>query len=99
MMQNSHLNDWQTHESDYRRDWETRYGTTGRSWNDYEPHYRYGHDLWGRDEYSGREWNDIEPQVRTDWETRFKEGWDDFKDAVRHGWESLTGQEHHRRAA
>jgi broad specificity phosphatase PhoE len=98
-MDNTHLSDWETHEPGFRKDWETHYGSMGRTWNDYEPHYRYGHDLWMQDVYRDRHWDDIEPHVKKDWESRFKEGWEDFKDAVRHGWESLTGQHHHRKAA
>jgi hypothetical protein len=37
----------------------------------------------------GQKWADVESQARTDWERNHKGTWQNFKDAVRHGWESM----------
>ena len=43
--------------------------------------------------FSGRDWNTIEPDVRRDWEAKNRgSAWENFKDAVRHGWENVTGR-------
>jgi hypothetical protein len=91
--------DWTHWEDDWRGHWNTTYGTTGRTWDDYAPHYRYGGEMARSDRYRGRTWDEFEPEVRRDWEGRFQEGWEDFKDAVRHAWDSVTGKTHHRHAA
>jgi uncharacterized protein (TIGR02271 family) len=78
---------------DYRRHWQTNYGTSGGRYEDYEPAYRYGSTLGSDERYRGRDWNDIEPDVRRDWESRHPgSAWDRFKAAVHHGWEKITGR-------
>jgi hypothetical protein len=75
---------------DYRSHWQTSYAAQGGRYEDYEPAYRYGSTLSER--YSGRDWSDIEPQVRADWEaTHAGSPWEKTKDAIRHGWEKMTG--------
>jgi hypothetical protein len=79
-------------DDDWRQDWQSRYGTSGRRYEDYEPHYRYGSETARSGRYQGRSWEDCERDVQKDWTDRFQDGWDDFKDSVRRGWESVTGR-------
>lgn len=75
----------------YRRDWESRYGTTGGAWDDWVPAYRYGHSLATDDRYRGRPWDEIEGEVQRDWESHYPgSAWQRFKDAVRHAWDRVT---------
>src|SRR5438045_3978774 len=37
--------DWSTHSPRYRQHWQTHYGSHGGRWEDFEPGYRYGHDM------------------------------------------------------
>jgi hypothetical protein len=81
------------YDNDFRSDWNTRYASTGGTYDDYAPAYRYGSTLASDTRYSGRSWDEIENDARTDWERRYPGNtWDRFKAAVRHGWERVTGQ-------
>jgi uncharacterized protein (TIGR02271 family) len=81
------------YEDAFRKDYTSRYATSGGSYDDYAPAYRYGTTLASDSRYSGRSWNDIEADARTDWESRYPGStWDNMKAAVRHGWEKVTGQ-------
>ena len=63
---------------------------TGR-WEDYEPGYRYGHELRSRPEYRGRSWTEIEPQLERDWTQRNPSTpWARARESVRDTWENAT---------
>jgi uncharacterized protein (TIGR02271 family) len=75
----------------YRQRWQQRFGSSGGRWEDYEPGYRYGHELRSRPEYRGRSWTDIEPQLERDWTQRNPSTpWDRVRDNVRDTWENAT---------
>ncbi|MYM36604.1 hypothetical protein GTP38_19935 [Duganella sp. FT94W] len=78
-------------EDDYfRSHWETTY--TGGTYQEYDPAYRYGESMKGNPGYRDKEWNEVEPALRASWESKQPQSsWDKFKDAVRHGWERITG--------
>lgn len=83
--------DFSRHEQAFRSDFQDRYGSTGESYSDYEPAYRYGHSLRNDDRYAGRQWDEIEPDARRDWEAKNPgSAWEKSKAAVRHAWDSLT---------
>jgi uncharacterized protein (TIGR02271 family) len=72
-------------DADYRRHWQTAYGSSGGRYEDYDAAYRYGSQLAGTERYKTGRWDDIEPDVRKDWEARNPgSAWDKFKDAVRY---------------
>ena len=75
-------------DAEFRTHYDTTYQSTGRSYNDYEPAYTYGYAA-GKT-YSDRDYNTVESNLRTDYSKRYHDGddsaWDDFKDAVRHGY-------------
>jgi hypothetical protein len=79
----------------YRRDWTSKYASTGGSYDDYAPAYSYGSEMAGSDKYRGRQWNDVESDLRSDWDVRHPGAagastWERFKAAVRHGWDRIT---------
>jgi uncharacterized protein (TIGR02271 family) len=81
------------YDDDFRNDWNTRYATMGGSYDDYAPAYRYGSTLGADTRYQGRTWDEIETDARGDWQTRYpNSSWENFKAAIRHGWERVTGQ-------
>jgi uncharacterized protein (TIGR02271 family) len=81
------------YDDDFRRDWNTRYATTGGSYDDYAPAYRYGSTLGADTRYKGRSWDEVESGARSDWQTKYPgSSWENFKAAVRHGWERVSGQ-------
>ena len=78
-------------DDDYRSHWTSNYSAAGGSYDDYAPAYRYGSSMAGADSYRGRSWDEAEPELRRSWETQYPQSaWDQFKAAVRHGWERLT---------
>lgn len=78
---------------DFRRDFETRYGSSGRTYESYAPAYEYGRRMAGDQRYSGRNWSDVESTLKTDYlRNNPNSTWDQAKGAVRYGWEKVTGQ-------
>jgi len=79
----------------YRTHWSSTYGTSGDTYNDYDPAYRYGNEMRSSSKYQGRNWDDVETDLRSDWDTRYPGAsgvstWDKMKAAVRHGWNRMT---------
>ena len=81
----TYANRFQTH-------YKTSYGSLGRDYNYYMPAYRYGYTLANDPAYRGRDWSYVESAARTRWEEDNDTLWDDIKDAVRYGWDVLTGR-------
>lgn len=70
-------------------DYQTNYATSGYSYDQYLPAYRYGYHLASNEQYNNRSWTEMEPEVRRRWEGTNKGTWEEFKDAIRHGWEEV----------
>ena len=82
-------------DADYRKHWQTAYGTSGGRYEDYDSAYRYGSTMAGSGRFKNYQWTDVEPQLRSDWESNHPEStWDKVKDAVRYGAERVTGRQH-----
>jgi hypothetical protein len=74
----------------FRQDWQSNYAGRGFGYERYQPAYRYGYELANNQQYRGRDWNEIESNVRRDWERQHPtDPWEDFKDAVRYGWQRV----------
>jgi hypothetical protein len=78
-----------SYEPVFREDFASRYGQTGRPYMDYEPAYRYGYTLATDPRYRNREWDVIEPEARYGWTEHGRGSWEEFKDAVRRGWDRV----------
>jgi hypothetical protein len=81
-------------DSHYRTHWTNTYKTSGTSYDDMAPAYRYGAEMRNDIRYRNRDWSDVENDLRSDWDTRYgKDGastWEKMKAAVRHGWDHAT---------
>jgi hypothetical protein len=88
--------DFSTYEADYRRHHSATFLSHG-TYADYEPAYRYGYELGTSARYRGRNWADLEADAYRDWETRHPSTWERFKDAIRYGWDKVTGGTTHSR--
>jgi uncharacterized protein (TIGR02271 family) len=81
---------WEDDMPAYRADFERRnsggdYGT----WNDWEPRYRWGHEMRNDPRYRGRNWDEVEPDLRRDWEARYADTpWDRARERMRGMWDS-----------
>ncbi|MDQ1470933.1 MAG: hypothetical protein QOJ99_2413 [Bryobacterales bacterium] len=77
---------------DFNTHFEQTYGT-GSNFESMRPAYEYGYTSAGDPRYKGKSWDQVENQLRSDYQTRNPEStWERVKDAVRHGWEKVTGQ-------
>jgi uncharacterized protein (TIGR02271 family) len=77
-------------DTDFRNDFRTRYGETGR-YDDYAPAYRYGYQMASDPRYSGRSYEDVEQDLRSNYERQYPGStWERFKDSVRYGWNKVT---------
>jgi uncharacterized protein (TIGR02271 family) len=81
-----------TYDPDFRTHYKSTYASRGGNFDRYQPAYRYGYTLATDDRYRGRNWSDIEADVRRDWNSRNQGPWEEFKDAVRYSWDSVTGK-------
>jgi hypothetical protein len=87
--------DWDTEDQYWRSNYSSRpyAGSSGR-YEDWQPAYRYGFESANR--HQGRPWEDVEHDLRSGWESYEHRGgsrstWEQVKDAVRDGWNRLTG--------
>jgi len=79
--------------ADFRRDYESRYASTGVPYETLEPAYDYGYRIAGDPRYKGRNWTDVEEDLKTDYlRNQPNSSWDRVKGAVRYGWEKMTGK-------
>lgn len=83
-------NDFTSYSTNFHNHYNTNYANSGMNYESYEPAYEYGYTLRNRANMRNRSWADIETQARADWERDHRGTWERFKDAVRHGWESVT---------
>jgi uncharacterized membrane protein len=84
------MSDFDTFEPRFRQHYSTAFTNSGYSYDRFQPAYRYGYDIANEERFRNRRWNDIEMEARRDWERRHPDSaWEDFKDAVRAGWESI----------
>ncbi|MEN9934052.1 MAG: hypothetical protein RLZZ387_631 [Chloroflexota bacterium] len=81
-----------TYDNDYRTHFTSSMGSSGYSYDQYRPVYRYGYDLANDRRYTGKDWNAIESDARRSWEERNPNSWDEFKDSVRYAWERARGK-------
>jgi hypothetical protein len=90
VVRESHIDIEAAGTDEFRRDFERRFKNSGYSYEQVEPAYRFG-ARWGSDQrYRGRAWPDIESEARRDWEAdRSRGAWEQFKEAVRAGWERI----------
>ena len=80
---------------DYRTHYQANMAAMGGTYEDYQPAYAYGSEMRSDPRYASRSWNDVEADAKNDWSTRNTDGdstWEKSKQAVKHGWESMTGR-------
>jgi stress response protein YsnF len=76
---------------DFEQHWRTHFQGMNRQgrYEDYQPAYRYGHEMANRENYRNRNWQDVENDARRDWEKRNPDySWNEYRDYVRGGYES-----------
>lgn len=84
-------NGCRSRDAEFRRHYQSVYGTTGYPYTRYETAYYYGCELASDERYRGRSWDEIESGAQRDWQMRSEGPWEEFRDAVRHAWREVTG--------
>jgi len=87
--------DWGTYSPHYRQSWTTHYGSGGGRWEDFEPGYRYGHDMAYDPRYQNREWSDVEADLQREYPTWAQrtgyqpraDDWTRYRDHAREAWD------------
>jgi hypothetical protein len=80
-------------EEDFRRDYTSRYGNSGESFDTYRPGYTYGYEMANDPRYRGRSFDDVESDLRNDYGKRYPNStWERMKDSVRYGWNKVTSK-------
>jgi uncharacterized protein (TIGR02271 family) len=78
---------------DFRSHYTSHYGSGGDTYQTYEPAYRYGYDMASDPRYRGKDYSQVESNLRSDYERQYPNStWEKIKDAVRHGWDKVTGR-------
>lgn len=81
------------YDADFRRHYGTAFATTsGATYERYMPAYRYGYTLATDPRYVDRDWAAIGPEARRSWEEHHAGTWEQFQDAIRHAWDTVTGR-------
>lgn len=74
-------------EDDLRNDYQTMYAPKGVIYEQIRPIYQYGYRLSRDPRYHRAGWSEIESDVRSEWDEDHYGPWDQYKGAVRSGWE------------
>ncbi|MDQ5857575.1 MAG: hypothetical protein M3542_04760, partial [Acidobacteriota bacterium] len=67
---------------------------SGRSYDEYEPAYRYGWESASNPQFKDRKFDDIETDLERGWDKakgKAREGWYDVKDATRDAFNRVRG--------
>ena len=81
--------------AEIRQAWQERWGTSGRRWEDHEPHYQYALEMKTDPRYGSHPWEKVEQDLRREWEKRHADKpWSKAADTVREAWDHLTHHQH-----
>jgi uncharacterized protein (TIGR02271 family) len=84
--------DLAAYERDFRTHATTAFASRGQAYEYWAPAYRYGYELAADPRYRDRDWAAIEAEGRRDWEQHHQGSWEEFKEAIRYGWEKVRGR-------
>jgi len=74
---------------EFRKDFTARFADSGRGYSEFAPAYELGTTLACDDRYRNRDWADIERDAQRRWESKRPGSWNEFAEAVRHGWNTM----------
>jgi uncharacterized protein (TIGR02271 family) len=78
---------------DFRRNFTSTYAASGGRFETYAPAYQYGYEMASDPRYRGRSYSEVESDLRTEYGRRYPNStWEKMKDAVRYGWDRVTGK-------
>ena len=74
-------------EPQFKEHYGHHYADSGYTYNQYRPAYQYGYELAMDQRYRTLDWSVLELQARKGWDESTMGLWNQYKDAVRFGWE------------
>lgn len=77
---------------EFHQHYDVTYPTSGYTFDEYIPAYRYGYYLATDNRYDGYTWEQLEPTARLYWEEQNVGPWERFKDAIQTSWMRVTGK-------
>jgi hypothetical protein len=81
------------YEANFLTHYQRTFGESGSRYENYSPAYQFGARTAGQERYRGKSFNDVESDLRRDYETSNPgSSWERMKDAVRYGWDRVTGK-------
>jgi len=89
---NTRYQPFETYDQQFHKHFDSNYGSSGSTYEQYSPAYRYGYSLATNDQYRDYDWARLESEARRTWETDHPNTWDRFKDAIRDAWYAVTGR-------
>lgn len=79
-----------SYDSAFHNHYQNHFANSGYTFEQFQPAYRYGYTLANDNRFRGRDWAEIEPDARIYWTSHYADSpWEQFKDAVRHGWQEV----------
>ncbi len=82
-----------SYDDDFRKDFQTRYGASGGSYDTYSPAYQYGYTMASDPRYKGKNFSDVESSLRTEYSSKYPNStWEKMKDSIQYGWNKVTGK-------
>lgn len=78
--------------TDFQQHFTTSFGSTGGTFDQYTPAYRYGLGLAADPRYRGVDWSTLEADARKSWEEREPGTWERFKDAIKYAWQKVQNK-------
>ena len=84
--------DVQQLDREFRSNYQTAHANRGGNYDQYAPAYRFGYELANDRRYANSDWNAVEADARRSWSSQNGGRWDDFKEAVKYGWDRVRGR-------
>lgn len=78
------------YDPEFRRHFLTHFAANGGEYGRYASAYHFGHE--SAQQNQAGDWDAIESRLKGDWERRGQGPWEDFKEAVRYGWQRVRGK-------
>ncbi len=80
------------YETNFRTHYDTNYASSGFTYDQHVPAYRYGYTLATTDRYNDFDWSRVEPEAKRYWEERNPNTWDRFSNSIREAWDRVRGR-------
>jgi uncharacterized protein (TIGR02271 family) len=84
--------DFSAYEREFRSHHDTAFAGRGTPYDRWAPAYRYGYDVATDPRYRDRDWAAVETDARRGWEQHHQGTWEEFKEAIRYGWDKVRGR-------